>query len=399
MTDRFLPYSRQVIEDDDIAAVAEVLRSDFLTTGPAVEAFEAAAMEATGAAHAVVVTSGTAALHIAVLAAGCGPGKTWIVPAVSFVATANAVRYCGGEVIFADVDPETALMRPGDLEAALERARREGHTVQGVLPVHMGGQTGDLGAIRDIATRHRLIVVEDAAHAFGGTFRHAGATHRVGGCALSEMTMLSLHPVKTVTMGEGGVVTTNDPQLAALLARARAHGIARDPALFRQPDLANGPDGSVNPWYYEQIELGYNYRATDIQCALGISQLKKLDRFVEGRAAIRALYPELLPEGVRLVPQRGDQHPGWHLAVALIDFASAGIDRGSVMRRLRERGIGTQVHYIPIHLQPYYRERYGHADLPGAMSYYERCLSLPLFGGMSRDDVARVAVALAEVLQ
>jgi UDP-4-amino-4,6-dideoxy-N-acetyl-beta-L-altrosamine transaminase len=390
MNQPFLPYSRQSIDDDDVAAVSAALRSDFLTTGPHVEEFEAAITAATGAGHAVVVTSGTAALHLAVQAAGCKEGDIWIVPAVSFVATANAVRYCGGEVVFADVDPDTGLMRPADLEAALERA---GPAAKGILPVHLTGQVESPETIAGIAARHGLAVIEDAAHSLGGRY----GTFRVGECAHSSMSCLSLHPVKMVTMGEGGVVTTNDPALAARLRRLRTHGIERDPQHFRDRALAFA-DGQVNPWYYEQHELGFNYRATDLQCALGTSQLRKMDRFVAERARLRALYPAALPNSVSLVPERGHQKPGWHLAVALIDFEKIGIDRGKVMHTLRDRGIGTQVHYIPIPFQPYYAERYGPVVLPGATEYYKRCLSLPLFVGMTERDIEWVGAALGEII-
>jgi UDP-4-amino-4,6-dideoxy-N-acetyl-beta-L-altrosamine transaminase len=393
----FLPYSRQNIDEADIAAVVETLKSDFLTTGPRVEAFEAALEQAVGTEHAVVVSSGTAALHIAVLAAGCGPGDVWIVPSISFVATANAVRYCGGEVLFADVDPDTGLMRPGDLEAALAVADKKGLKPAGVLPVHLGGQVEDPATIHAIAGRHGLKVIEDAAHSLGTAYSVGGTEFRAGGCAHSDMSILSMHPVKTVTMGEGGAVTTSDAALAARLRCLRSHGIERNPAAFRNRDMALA-DGEPNPWYYELRELGFNYRATDIQCALGLSQIAKIGRFVAARAELRGLYPPLLPANVTLVPERGTQRPAWHLAVALIDFDLAGTTRGHVMQALRAKGIGTQVHYIPIHRQPYYRERYGDIVLPGADEYYRRCLSLPLFVGMTPVDVSRVAQGLREVL-
>lgn len=395
----FLPYARQAIEDADIEAVVAVLKSDFLTTGPVVAQFEAAVAEKTGAAHPVAVSSGTAALHVALMAADCGEDQAWIVPSVSFVASANAVRYCGGEVLFADVDPETGLMRASDLEEALERCLAAGRKPSGVVPVHLGGQVTEMTGIAELARKHNLIVVEDAAHAVGSRYGGSdGTQHTVGGCAHSDMTTLSFHPVKTATMGEGGVVTTKDAALAERFARLRSHGIERDPARFRHPEMASDESGNANGWYYELQELGYNYRATDIQCALGLSQLSRLESFVDARARLREAYPAALPPGVRLVPTVGPQKPAWHLATALIDFDAAGLSRAQVMAGLRERGIGTQVHYIPIHLQPYYRDRYGETRLPGAENYYSRCLSLPLFYGMTDADVTRVGAALAEVL-
>lgn len=398
----FLPYGRQWIDDDDVAAVAEALRSDFLTTGPRVEAFEAAVAEAVGARHAVAVSSGTAALHVACLAAGCGPGQAWVVPSVSFVATANAVRYCGAEVVFADVDPDTGLMRPEDLEAALARAEAGRAAVAGVLPVYMGGQVDRPWAVAELAARRGLWVIEDAAHALGSRYTDpAGRERRVGAAPGIHMSAFSTHPVKTMTTGEGGIVTTGDAALAERLRRMRAHGLTRDPADFRQPDLAFAPDGTPNPWYYELPELGFNYRITDLQCALGLSQLAKLERFAARRRDLRACYEARLAPlapSVTMVPQRGAQAPAWHLAVALIDFAGLGIARARLMAELREAGIGSQVHYIPIHLQPYYRARYGRLALPGATSYYERCLSLPLFYGLAAEDVDCVVDALAEAL-
>jgi UDP-4-amino-4,6-dideoxy-N-acetyl-beta-L-altrosamine transaminase len=399
MTSRaFLPYSRQNISDADIAAVADALRSDFLTTGPRVEAFEAAVAEATGAPHAVVVSSGTAALHIAVMAAGCRPGDIWIVPTVTFVATANAVRYCGGEVVFADVDPDTGLMRASDLEAAISRAAKDGLKPSGVLPVHMGGQVDDPEAIAAVASRHGLTVIEDAAHSLGAAYIAGdGKEFHAGGCAHCAMAALSLHPVKTVTMGEGGVVTTRDKTMADRLRRLREHGIERQASAFQNADMAL-ENGEPNPWYYELHELGFNYRATDIHCALGLSQIGRLGEVTAARAELRALYPLFLPQHVSLVPVRGRQHPAWHLAVALIAFEQWGTARARVMAALKERGIGSQVHYIPVHRQPYYRARYGEISLPGADRYYSRCLSLPLFPGMNRDDVKRVADGLQQAL-
>ncbi|HIC80723.1 MAG TPA: UDP-4-amino-4,6-dideoxy-N-acetyl-beta-L-altrosamine transaminase [Kiloniellaceae bacterium] len=396
----FLPYGRQQIEDDDIAAVVEVLRSDFLTTGPAVAAFEAALCDATAARHAVACANGTAALHIAALALGLGTGDVAVVPSVTFLATANVVRLTGAEVVFADCDPDSGLMEAQHFADALARA--EG-PVKAVFPVHMAGQCGDLAAIRDIADRHGIAVVDDAAHAIGSRYRlRDGETSPIGDGRLCRMTAFSFHPVKTIAMGEGGAVTTNDDALAARLRHLRSHGMTRDFAEMSQNDMAYDGEGRQNPWYYEMPDVGLNYRVTDIQCALGHSQLKKLDRFVARRRALAARYDSQL-EGLSplLQPLAQSQHckAAWHLYAVLIDFEAAGISRAALMSRLKEDGIGTQVHYIPVHRQPYYQGRYGKTDLPGSERYYARTLSLPLFAGMADEDVDRVVAALKRHLQ
>lgn len=397
----FLPYGRQSIEEDDIAAVVAALRGEYLTTGPEVERFEAALCGVTGAAHAVVCANGTAALHMAALALGLGPGDWIVAPSVTFLATANAARYVGAEVAFADVDPDTGLMRAADMAAALARIPAGGRA-RAVFNVHLAGLVGDVEGIHALARRHGLAVVDDAAHALGTRYRDpSGGWNRVGEGAHADMTSFSFHPVKTVTMGEGGAVTTNDAALAKRLRLARNHGMSRDPLDFQQADLALAADGVPNPWYYEMAAPGFNYRATDIQCALGRSQLAKLDRFVAQRRDLAASYDRklanLLPS-VRPIARRDTQEAGLHLYPVLIDFAALGFDRAALMHSLRARGIGTQVHYIPVHLQPYYRQRYGALDLPGARLYYQRCLSLPLYAGMAEADVERVTAALAESL-
>lgn len=396
--DSVMPYGRQRIETDDIAAVVAVLESDWLTTGPAVANFERALCDATDARHAIACSSGTAALHMAAMALDLGPGKTAIVPSVTFAATANAPRLTGCRVVLADVDPETGLMRPEDFEAALARAPN----ADAVFPVHMNGQAVEMAAIGEIARAHSVAVVEDASHALGGeVLDGAGKWHPVGACTDSAMTVFSFHPVKTVAMGEGGAVTTQDGTLVAALARLRNHGLHRDPAEFEAHDLAFDADGRPNPWYYECREPGLNYRASDIHCALGRSQLAKLDRFRAARAALTARYDSLLAPLAPLVRPLGRvswARPCWHLYVALIDFAELGRSRAEVMRALREHGIGTQVHYTPLHLQPYYRNHCGAPSLPGAEAYYARCLSLPLHVGMTESDVDRVVAGIAACL-
>jgi UDP-4-amino-4,6-dideoxy-N-acetyl-beta-L-altrosamine transaminase len=394
MADRFLPYSRQGLDEADIAAVTTVLRGDWLTTGPMVEEFEAALAAKVGARFALACSSGTAALHLAALAAGLKNGDRAIVPSMTFLATANAVQYADAEVIFADVDGETGLLRVGNVEAAIDGA---GGLVTAVLPVHLAGQCVDMPAIAAIAKVRGLAVIEDACHALGSTYTAGGETVSVGSCRHSDMAVFSFHPVKAITTGEGGAVTTNDPHLYKRLKLLRSHGMTRDPSEFENAELAFAADGRVNPWYYEMPEVGFNYRASDINCALGLSQLGKLDRFIDRRRALVALYDRLLaPLAPAILPPKrvSDCNPAWHLYAARIQFREIGTEREALMNRLQSAGIGTQVHYIPVHLQPYYRHRLGEQQLPGAMHYYRATLSLPLFPEMTNDDVLRVVDAL-----
>ncbi|WP_374469511.1 UDP-4-amino-4,6-dideoxy-N-acetyl-beta-L-altrosamine transaminase [Phenylobacterium sp.] len=379
-----LPYGRQTIEDDDIAAVAEALRADFLTTGPRVEAFERAFAERVGAAHAIACANGTAALHLAMLALRLGPGDRVVAPSITFLATANCARYVGAEVVFADVDPDTGLMTPATLREALARADGP---VKAVLPVHLRGDACELPALAAVAREAGAVLVEDAPHALGTTTHFGGATETIGDVRHSAMATFSFHPVKTIATGEGGMVTTNDPALASRLRTLRSHGMLR-------------PEGA-EPWWYEMPEPGFNYRLPDILCALGLSQLRKLDRFATRRRALSAAYREALAP---LAPvARPAAQPAWsdpvlHLMTVLIDFERAGRSRLDVVEALRARGVGSQVHYIPVHRQPYYRERYGELSLPGAEAWYGRCLSLPLYPGMQDGDVRTVAEALGAAL-
>lgn len=396
----FLPYGRHDIDEDDIAAVAEVLRGDWLTTGPKVEEFERALAGVTGAKHVVVCHSATAGLHLAMMALGIGAGDLVVVPTVTFLATANCARYVGAEVTFADVDPDTGLMTAETLQSALARAGSD--KVRAAIPVHLTGRTVDMADLSDIADRHGFALVEDAAHAVGSQYKVNGVLEPVGNCRFSRMAVFSFHPVKTVAMGEGGAITTNDAGLQKSLASFRTHGMVRDPAQFTERAMALDAQGNPNPWYYEMPEPGYNYRATDMQCALGLSQLRKLDRYVARRGQLVDLYREKLQPLRPMVSGPDDPTdcaPAWHLCAVRIDFEAAGVERATVMSRLRADGIGTQVHYIPVHHQPYYRQRYGNIDLPGADAYYARCLSLPLFPSMSDGDVDRVVAALARALK
>ena len=396
----FLPYGRQLIEEDDVAAVVAVLRGECLTGGPAVAAFERALMAATGAGHAVACGNGTEALHLAALAVGLGPGDRALVPAITFLATANAVRYTGAEVVFADVDAETGLITA---DTAAEAAARAGGPIKAVFPVHLAGQFGDLPALATLARTRGWAMVEDACHALGTRYDLAdGGAGRVGDGRWSDCTAFSFHPVKTVAMGEGGAVTTGDPALAERMARLRNHGMTRDPAGFREPSQAFAPDGRAHSWYYEMAELGFNYRASDIHCALGASQLAKLGRFAARRRALAARYDTLLAPLAPLIRPLAHT-PGveaaWHLYAVLIDFDALGQSRDTVMERLRAAGIGTQVHYLPVPWQPYYRTHQPVPRLPGAERYYTRTLSLPLFPAMEHGDVGRVVTVLTTALK
>ncbi|WP_297514120.1 UDP-4-amino-4,6-dideoxy-N-acetyl-beta-L-altrosamine transaminase [uncultured Caulobacter sp.] len=386
----FLPYGRQTIEDDDVAAVAEALRADFLTTGPMVEAFEAAFAQKVGAQHAIAVSNGTATLHLAMLALGIGAknengGDVCVVPSVTFLSTANCARFVGAEVVFADVDRDSGLMTPDTLARALDRARDK--RVKAILPVHLRGDVCDLPALKAMASAAGATLVEDAPHALGSIATFDGVAHPVGDGAFSSFASFSFHPVKTLATGEGGMLTTNDPELAARARRLRSHGMVR-PA-------------DADPWWYEMPELGFNYRIPDVLCALGLSQLKKLDRFVARRRELAALYARLLPERApraRLAASPAHSDPALHLLTVLIDFEAEGVSRRTVVESLKAEGIGSQVHYIPVHRQPYYAGRYGIADLPGADAWYARCLTLPLYPAMTDGDVERVVDALAKIL-
>ena len=395
-----LPYGRHVIDDADIAAVVAVLKSDYLTTGPVVAEFEAALACTAQAKQAVVCSNGTAALHLAAHAFGLTPGKIAIVPSITFVATANALRMTGADVIFADVDPDTGLMEAHHLAEALSRC--PGGRADAVFPVHLAGQCANLPKLSKLARDNTLVIIEDACHALGTRYRNRdGQEHAIGGCSHSDAACFSFHPVKTIAMGEGGAVTTNHAVLAEAMRRYRSHGLTRDPETFINPD-SRDPQGNANPWSYEMHDWGYNYRAPDVLCALGLSQLKKLDRFTDQRSELVGEYDRLLdgfhPHVAPLARNQGCS-PAWHLYVALIDFAAIGIDRATVMRRLSSVGIGTQVHYYPVHRQPYYAKRYGTLSLPGADRYYARALSLPLYPSLTKDDVRRVIETLSRTLK
>jgi UDP-4-amino-4,6-dideoxy-N-acetyl-beta-L-altrosamine transaminase len=384
---RALPYGRQWLDQEDFEAVLGVLRGDWLTQGPLVGAFEEALAAACGVRHAVAVSNGTAALHLACLAAGVGPGDLGITSPITFVASANCIAYCGGTPAFTDVDPRTACLDPSALEGVC--ARRHPKVI---IPVDFSGQPADLPAIQAIARRHGALVIEDAAHALGAGYEQGGRWYRAGCCAHAELATLSFHPVKHITTGEGGAILTNSPELAAKLLRLRTHGITRDGALLTRHD---------GPWYHEQHDLGFNYRITDIQCALGLSQLRKLDRFVERRRALVERYREALADlagELTLLLEGTGKRSSYHLLVAQI--AGGAARRRRVFDAMAARNIRCQVHYIPVHLQPWYREHVGtrEGDFPRAEAYYAGCLSLPLFPAMADCDVDRVADALRAAL-
>lgn len=388
-----IPYGKHHIDEDDIAAVVHVLRSGLLTQGPAVEAFERAVAEYVGIKHAVAVSSGTAALHLAALAAGVGPGTTLITSPITFVASANAGLYAGSKVAFADIDPDTINMSPTALAATLAA----NPDTKAVVPVHFAGLPCDMPAIKSLADKAGAAVIEDAAHALGATYPDG---KRVGCCAHSLMTIFSFHPVKAIAAGEGGMITTNDDAVYRRLLRLRSHGINKlnDPLLLKDQAYT---DGVPNPWYYEMQELGFHYRITDIQCALGISQLGKLESFLERRRSIVKRYDAELSEVSHLRPAQrsGREKSGHHLYVVQIDFESAGISRAQLMMVLREQGIGTQVHYIPVPMQPIYIAQGSQIALcPHARSYYEQALSIPLYCSLSDSEQTHVISVLKELL-
>jgi len=390
-----LPYGRHQIDEDDIEAVVEVLRGGALTCGPKTIEFEAAFAKKVGSAEAVVCSNGTTALHLAVMALGIEAGDNVIVPAITFLSTANAVRMAGANVIFSDVDADTGLLTPQTL---LDAYAKVDGPVKAVMPVHLNGQCADIEVIQTIASENNSSVITDCCHALGAKYSGGG---RPGDGQYEDLSCYSLHPVKSIAMGEGGMVTTNNREHAARMRLLRGHDMRRDPADWTLTDMAFDQNGDPNPWFYEMHELAYNYRATDIQCALGLSQLTKLDQFVARRREIAALYDDMLVSTgnyLRPVPRTFAAKSAWHLYPVLIDFEVVRKDRAQVMKELLAQGIGTQVHYIPVSDQPYYRELYGVQPFKGAKAYYERVLSLPIFPGMSDGDVSKVVSALSDVL-
>jgi len=400
-TNKVLPYGRQGIDDSDISAVVEVLRSDWLTTGPKVQEFEETFADKVGAKYAVSCSSGTAALHLAMLALDVNKDDKVIVPTMTFLSTANASVFVGADVEFADVDPNNGLLDINFVETLLENDNLK--KISAIIPVHLYGQCVDMERINELADKFDIAVMEDACHALGTKYyTKEGNVIPVGACSHSMMAIFSFHPVKTITTGEGGIVTTNSKEIYEKLKRFRNHGIIHDPDEFTNKELAYAKDGDSNPWYYEMADIGYNYRASDIQCALGISQLSRLESFIAERQSLADLYDtelkSLFPL-VKPVKRQKNCETAWHIYAVLIDFEKLSIDRAALMNRLLEKGITTQVHYIPVHMQPYYMRRYSESNFSGALDFYKRVLTLPLFPGMYADDVLHVTQSLKQCIE
>ncbi|MBN2382476.1 UDP-4-amino-4,6-dideoxy-N-acetyl-beta-L-altrosamine transaminase [bacterium] len=392
-----IPYGKQSIDESDIQSIIDVLKSTNLTQGPKIEEFESALCELTEADYAICLNSGTSALHIACLAAGIGNGDEVITSPNSFVASANCAAYCGAKPIFADIDSKTYNIVPDEIDTKITSRTRA------VIPVHFAGQSCDMASIKHVVSvaeakyGHKIYIIEDACHALGSLYKNK----KVGSCPFSDMTVMSFHPVKQITTGEGGVVLTNDQGLQKKLRQLRSHGITKDPSEFINRDLAfttasSGSGNEVNPWYYEQISLGYNYRITDIQCALGLSQLQKITRFCKRRREIVNRYNDAFKDilNIQIPFEDKECDSNFHLYVLLFDFEKMSIERSRFMLALRQKDILTQVHYIPVYLQPYYRQHFGTnvGDCPNAEEYYKKCLSIPLYPAMTGADVEKVVV-------
>jgi len=383
-----IPYGRQDVTQDDIDAVIAVLRSDFLTQGPVVPAFEAAIAEKVGARHAVAVNSATSALHIACLSLGVGKGdRVWTSP-ITFVASANCALYCGAEVDFVDIDPQTYNIAVEALATKLERAERKGILPKVVVVVHLCGQPCDMAAIGRLSDQYGFKVIEDASHAIGGGYRG----EPIGNGRYSDITVFSFHPVKIITSGEGGMAVTNDPKLASAMQLFRSHGITRDPALMH-----NVEEGA---WAYEQLTLGFNYRLTDLQAALGLSQAARIDTYVAARHSLAQRYNSLLAGlPVQLPWQHADSYSGWHLYVVRLNLREIKLSRRQVFEALRAKGIGVNLHYIPIYRQPYFSAiGFPRDDYPEAERYYAEAITLPLFPTMTTAQQDEVVSAVQQVI-
>lgn len=380
-----IPYGRQSISQEDIHAVIEVLRSDFLTQGPTVPKFEKAIADYCGAAHAVAVNSATSALHIACLALGAGPGDHVWTSANTFVASANCARYCGAETDFVDIDPQTYNICPVKLADKLVEAEKSGTLPKIVIPVHIAGQSCDMTAIHVLAQQYGFRVIEDASHAIGGSYQDI----KIGACRYCDITIFSFHPVKIITTGEGGMALTNNSELAWKMQLLRSHGITREP-----DRLENPPEG---PWYYEQQMLGFNYRMIDIEAALGLSQMARLDAFVERRNAIARQYDRLLADlPLRIPTTTAGNVSSFHLYVVRTKSGQPGPDHRTVFERLRAAGIGVNLHYMPVYLQPdFVRLGFAPGLCPEAEKYAQSAISIPMFPGLTDETVRETVAALA----
>ncbi len=375
-----IPYGRQLISEDDIRAVTDVLRSEFLTQGPVVPAFESAVAGYCGARHAVAVNSATSALHVACLALGVGAGDRVWTSAITFVASANCARYCGAEIDFVDIDPRTYNMSVACLAEKLARAKADGKLPSVVIPVHLCGQSCDMQAIWALSQEYGFRVIEDASHAIGGRYQNAP----IGGGRHSDITVFSFHPVKIITTAEGGMALTNDAALAGRMALFRSHGITRDAA-----QMTHAPDG---PWYYQQIELGYNFRMPDMQAALGLSQMRRIDEFVARRHALAERYDALLKDVPVTTPwQHPDGYSGLHLYVIRLRTGELKAGHREIFERLRASGLGVNLHYIPVYRHPYYaRLGFNAADFPEAERYYGEAISIPMYAGLTDEQHTEV---------
>jgi len=383
-----IPYGRQDIRQADIDAVLNVLQSDFLTQGPMVPRFEQAVAAKVGAQHALAVNSATSALHIACLALGLGEGDwLWTTP-VTFVASANCGLYCGAEVDFVDIDRRTYNLCPIALEEKLRRCEREGLLPKVVVAVHLCGQSCDMQAIYALGQRYGFRIIEDASHAIGAKYQG----EYIGNSRYSDITVFSFHPVKIITTAEGGMALTNDGALARRMDLLRSHGLTRDPAL-----MTHEPHG---PWYYQQVDLGYNYRMTDLQAALGYSQLDRLDDYVARRNLLANDYDTALKELPVTRPwQHPDSYSARHLYVIRLKLDQIAHTHGQVFELLRDRGVGVNLHYIPVHTQPYYRRRgFKLGDFPAAEAYYTEAISLPLFPGLEKSDIEQISQVVETIL-
>lgn len=372
-----IPYGRQTIEDDDIDAVIEVLKSDYLTTGPKIAEFEKSVADYVGAKYAVAISNGTSALHAACFAAGIGPGDEVITTPITFAASSNCVLYCGGTPVFADIDPKTYNIDPDDIRKKIT------DKTKAIIAVHLAGQPCDMDEIHKIAKENNLIVIEDGAHALGSVYKGK----KVG--SLSDMTTFSFHPVKPITTGEGGMIVTDNEEFYKKMVLFRSHGITRDEAMMTRKD---------GPWFYQQFDLGFNYRITDIQCALGCSQMKKLDRFLAKRKEIVLRYNEAFADCENIVTpyQLPETESGWHLYIVQVK----NCDRKQTFEALRDKGIGVNVHYIPVYMHPYYQE-HGYKDVhcKNAEEVYSHIISLPLYPGLTEEQQSYVIDTLKSLCE